>query len=111
MVQSILKNKKIIDEKTKKFFNRLQESFHDLTISKRMESFYELKNPDFTNELEKTSGKKLKLEEKDEWEDYFEGYKAKLSNIASTTVEDLEKLDQMIFEIYNISEKESRNLY
>ncbi|HXG74678.1 MAG TPA: TaqI-like C-terminal specificity domain-containing protein [Candidatus Nitrosotenuis sp.] len=106
LVTRILTNKAIMNEHNKKFFNRLQEYFPDIIVSKKLETYYEMSFSDFINEIE-TIHTKIPLKEKDEWEDYFHKRCSEASKVFGPLKQQLEELDDMIFKLYGISEKEA----
>ncbi len=104
-VDETLALNKVLQKKLTKFHNRMK-SFN-IKLSKKLLKFYELNFDEFIIELKK---KKviLSLLEQDEWEDYFFDYKTEVIEIKANikTVED--KLDVMVFELYNFDENERK---
>ena len=96
---------KELQEISGKFQRNLQREFALEKLSKKLESWFDLSYDDFLKELKKLKIE-LTLSQKAEWEDYFLQEKAKAldcqSNIQSTDKE----IDQMVYELYGLSEEE-----
>jgi hypothetical protein len=54
----------------------------------------------------KSSPVRLSLKETDEWEDYFNTYKVSISGLIAENQRLKEGLDKMVFDLYNVSEKQ-----
>ena len=91
----------------RKFLKLLTNKFEEIKISKKLEKWYELSFTDFQKELIKQKIK-LSLSDESEWMDFFEE-QVKLYSISSQSVNDIEKqIDQMVYELYGLSEEEVR---
>jgi len=96
---------KELQEISGKFQRNLQREFSLEKLSKKLESWFDFSYDDFLKELKKLKVD-LTLSQKAEWEDYFLQEKTKAldcqSNIQSTDKE----IDQMVYELYGLSEEE-----
>lgn len=105
IISNILKNKETIHNHNKKLFNRIQEQFPNVAISKKLESYYEMNFSEFIHELERLKAK-IPLKQKDEWEDYFNEHSEHARKISDETKNDEEKINQKVFELYGLDENE-----
>lgn len=106
-IQSILENKKILDECRKKFFNRIQEQFPNVSISKKLGLYHDMDFSEFVRELERLKAR-IPLKQKDEWEDYFNDHRMSAWNLSDQIKKDEERINQMVFELYGLSDDEAR---
>lgn len=103
-----------------KFQRSLDRQFHIDNPRKKLQTWYELTYKEFLQELEKDRKKvykagnensvvgfeKLTLSEKAEWEDYFLVEQQKAQKL-TTQIESTDKeIDQMVYELYGLSEEE-----
>jgi hypothetical protein len=101
----MLRLNKIFQTKKTKFLNRITDNFDLDKLSKKLEAFYELDFKTFLKELKK---KKviLSLKDQDEWEEYFETYQKELLEIKAQIDRTDRQIDEMVYELYGLSEKE-----
>lgn len=102
---TMLKLNKELQNKIKKFKNRIMENFELKEISKKMENFYDLSFKDFVKELSKQKIK-LKLQEQDEWEEYFLEYKNNIIKIKQEIDKTDSEINNMIYKLYDLTDEE-----
>lgn len=105
-VNVMLSLNKQLQELSGKFHRNLQREFQQIdSLSKKLESWYELNYADFLNELKKKKVE-LSLSQKAEWEDYFlsEQQKAIAIKIEIDTTD--KEIDAMVYELYGLSEEQ-----
>lgn len=68
--------------------------------------FYDLKSDEFLTIIKKMSKTKISLTGLDEWEKYFTSYKDQIHDIQDKIMSTDEKLDNIIYGVYKITEKE-----
>lgn len=101
----MLELNKELQNKIKKFKNRLSSNLDLKEFSKKMESFYELNFKEFLKELGKQKIK-LSLSQQDEWEEYFEDYKNSILEIKQKISQTDKEIDLMIYKLYELTEEE-----
>jgi type I restriction-modification system DNA methylase subunit len=100
----LLKNKEL--QKVKQQFKKLLSGKYDnLTLSKKLEDWPSLSFKDFLKELNKQKIK-LSLAEEAEWMQYFEEQKAIANNIQQVIDKTDKEIDQMVYNLYELSEEE-----
>ena len=98
---------KELQEISEKFQRNLQREFSLETLSKKLQNWYELSFADFLKELSKSKGSRpLGLSEKAEWEDYFLQEQQKAISIKSKIEQTDAAIDQMVYELYGLTEEE-----
>jgi hypothetical protein len=97
-------NEKLQEKKTK-FLNRVRDNFEIEKISKKIEAFYDHDFKTFVSELKKKKIK-LSLVQQDEWEEYFNAYKAEINLLQSEINQTDKEIDQMVYELYELTEDE-----
>lgn len=102
---TMLELNKELQNKIKKFKNRLSSNLDLKEFSKKMESFYELNFKEFLKELGKQKIK-LSLSQQDEWEEYFEDYKNSILEIKQKISQTDKEIDLMIYKLYELTEEE-----
>lgn len=94
-----------MQKKSAKFLSRVRDNLKVNKISVSLESFYALSFSEFVKELGKQKVK-LSLKEQDEWEEYFDEYKAEISALKA----DIDKTDKAIntavYELYGLTAEE-----
>ncbi len=70
-----------------------------------MHDWYNLSFADFIKELGKQKVK-LSLAEESEWEDYFITEQQKAQSIKNTITQTDKEIDQMVYELYGLTEEE-----
>ena len=110
-VNLILSLNKELQKITSKFHRILERKFFSeasnakLLLSKKLETWYELSYSEFVNELKKKKIK-LSLSEEAEWEDFFLAEKQKAQVIKSEIDKTDREIDQMVYELYDLTEEE-----
>lgn len=102
---TMLELNKELQNKIKKFKNRLSSNLDLKEFSKKMESFYELNFKEFLKELGKQKIK-LSLSQQDEWEEYFEDYKNSILEIKQKISQTDKEIDLMIYKLYELNNEE-----
>lgn len=102
---TMLELNKELQNKIKKFKNRLSSNLDLKEFSKKMESFYELNFKEFLKELGKQKIK-LSLSQQDEWEEYFEDYKNSILEIKQKISVTDKEIDLMIYKLYELNDEE-----
>jgi len=103
----ILELNKELENKEKKFLNRVKENFHLESISKKIMSFHELNFLEFIEELKKYKIK-LSLKEQEEWEEYFNKRKEEIL-LLKEKIDNLDKeIDELVYKLYGITELEKK---
>jgi len=105
-MSNILKNKQTAYSHNKKFFNRIKEHSPDVTVSKKLEMYHELRFSEFVRELEKNKVK-FTLKQKDEWEEYFDNHSSLALKLSDEITKDVEGINRMVFELYGLNRTES----
>jgi hypothetical protein len=83
----------------------IMREFSLTDLSKKLESWYSLRYKEFLAELAKKKVQ-LTLSQKSEWEDYFEKESAKVKEIAQQISETDNEIDQMVYELYDLTPEE-----
>lgn len=102
--QMLLFNKEL-QEISDKFQRALQREFSLDVLSKKLQNWYELSFADFLKELAKAKIN-LSLSQKAEWEDYFLAEQQKAVSIKSTIDQTDKEIDQMVYNLYGLTEEE-----
>lgn len=95
----------ILQEKKSRFLHRVQDNLNVQKISAAMENFEELDFKAFTAELKKQKIK-LTLTQQDEWEEYFNNYKAECISIKNNIDATDREIDNMVYALYELTEEE-----
>ncbi|MBP0612324.1 N-6 DNA methylase [Chryseobacterium sp. cx-311] len=103
--EEILKLNKNLQEISAKFHRTCDRKFDNLNWNKKLQDWYNLSYADFIKELSKQKIK-LTLSEEAEWADYFDQEKRKALEIQSKIESTDKEIDQMVYELYGLSEKE-----
>lgn len=96
---------KDLQELNGKFQRTIQREFSLEKLSKKLENWYELSYSDFLKELSKLKVV-LSLSQKSEWEDYFNQEQQKAQTIKNQIDSTDKEIDQMVYELYGLSEEE-----
>ncbi len=89
------------------FLDRLNSNFKLPLISNKLNLFYQNDFKTFLTELHKQKIT-LSLKQQDEWEDYFNDYKQKLLDLKRQIDQTDREIDQMVYELYGLTEEEIR---
>ncbi len=104
-VESMLSLNKTLQEITSKFQRTCERKFENLNLTKKLQDWYNLSYADFIKELSKQKIKRS-LSEEAEWADYFDQEKSKALEIQSKIASTDQEIDQMVYELYGLSEEE-----
>lgn len=99
---------KEFQNRSNKFYNRVVERFGEMSITKKLEGFYELDFSSFIEEVYRLSKRRLSLKETDEWEDYFNISRNDCLNLLKEISRNKDELDLMVFDLYELTEKEPK---
>lgn len=102
---SMLSLNKDLQEVSAKFQRTCERKFENLNLNKKLQDWYNLSYADFIKELTKQKIK-LTLSEEAEWADYFDQEKSKALEIQSKIASTDKEIDQMVYELYGLSEEE-----
>ncbi len=89
----------------KQFINLLLNKYEIGKLSKKLQNWYEIEFKDFLKELKKAKIE-LGLSEEAEWMLYFNEQKEKAQIIKSEIEKTDKEIDQMVYELYGLSEEE-----
>ena len=96
---------KTLQENSGKFQRTCERKFENLNLTKKLQDWYNLSYADFIKELSKQKIK-LTLSEEAEWADYFDQEKSTALEIQSKIESTDQEIDQMVYELYGLSEEE-----
>ena len=94
-----------MQKKSAKFISRVQDNLKVQKISVALESFYALTFAEFVKELGKQKVK-LSLKEQDEWEEYFDEYKAEISALTEQIEATDKAINAAVYALYGLSAEE-----
>ncbi|MBN2093505.1 restriction endonuclease subunit M, partial [candidate division KSB1 bacterium] len=100
--EKMLLQSKQLNEDINKFINRLQSNFNNIKITNKIKKFYKY---DFKSLLEGLN-QKITLRQQDEWEDYFNEYKTKLTALQAEIDQTDREINQMVYELYGLTPEE-----
>ena len=96
---------KMLQEISAKFQRTCERKFENLNLTKKLQDWYNLSYADFIKELSKQKIK-LSLSEEAEWAEYFDQEKSKALEIQSKIESTDKEIDQMVYQLYELSEEE-----
>ena len=96
---------KELQEISTKFQRTCERKFENLNLNKKLQDWYKLSYADFIKELTKQNVK-LTLSEEAEWADYFDQEKSEALEIQAKIASTDKEIDQMVYELYGLSEEE-----
>lgn len=96
---------KELQEVSGKFQRTCLRKFEGLNLTKKLQDWYNLSYADFIKELSKQKIK-LTLSDEAEWAEYFDQEKSKALEIQSKIETTDKEIDQMVYELYGLSEEE-----
>ena len=105
LVDQILSLNEQLQQKRQRFLRRLQENLGVQKVSAALERFDELDFKAFVAELKKQKIS-LSLAQQDEWEDYFNQYKADCNALSAQITATDKEIDRMVYELYGLTEDE-----
>ena len=105
LVDFLIENHTNINNIGDKFTRTCERKFEGLNLTKKLQDWYNLSYKDFIKELTKQKIK-LTLSEEAEWADYFDQEKSKALEIQTQITATDKEIDQMVYELYGLSEEE-----
>ena len=94
-----------LKNKSDNFINRLKSNFNIKKIISRLSQFFEYDFKDVMIELKKQNIN-LSLKQQDEWQDYFNDYKQKITDLKGQIDQTDREIDQMVYELYGLTPEE-----
>ena len=94
-----------MQKKCLKFISRVRDNLNVSKISATFESFYSLSFSDFVKELGKQKIK-LSLKDQDEWQEYFEKYKAEITELKEQITATDSQINLLVYKLYGLTEEE-----
>jgi nitrogen fixation/metabolism regulation signal transduction histidine kinase len=105
LAKSISKNSTNLQTKRQRFLKRLTYNFNGIKITGALERFEEVEFKQFLSELGKQRIT-LSLKQQDEWEEYFNEYRAECRNFVGQIEATDKKIDRMVYALYGLTEEE-----
>jgi predicted metal-dependent hydrolase len=106
---TMLTKHKDLQEESDEFLDWLQDEYDVEKLSNKLKSFYELDEDEFIKEVKRKSSKKrISPAQRKELIKYFHEYKDKINPILQTIDETDNAIDQMVYELYGLTEEEIR---
>ena len=102
LADTMLSLHKQLQEKRARFLRRLSENFEGVKITTALQTFEELDFKAFVAELKKQKIK-LSLAEQDEWEDYFNSYRAACEELKSQIAQTDSDIDLHVYRLYGLT--------
>jgi hypothetical protein len=93
-----------------KFLGRISNEFKMEKLTRKLVAFYELSFSDFMEELKRNYSVKLSLKEQDDWEDYFVGYRNKISLLNGEIDQLDDRINNLVYQIYELTKDEKELL-
>ena len=94
-----------LQDKRTRFLRRLSENMESVKITTALLTFDQLDFKAFAAELKKQKIK-LSLVQQDEWEDYFNQYKAECNALSAQIADTDKEIDLIVFDLYELTEEE-----
>ena len=94
-----------LQQKRQRFLRRMQDNLGVQKVTTALERFDEQDFKAFVAELKKQKIS-LSLAQQDEWEDYFNQYKAECNALATKIADTDKEIDRMVYELYGLTEDE-----
>ena len=94
-----------LQQKRQRFLRRLQDNLGVQKVTAALEHFDELDFKAFVTELKKQKIS-LSLSRQDEWEDYFNQYKADCNALSTQIAVTDKEIDRMVYDLYGLTEDE-----
>jgi hypothetical protein len=94
-----------LQHKRQRFLRRLQDNLVLQKVTAALEHFDDLDFKAFVAELKKQKIS-LSLSQQDEWEDYFNQYKAECNALSAQIAATDKEIDHMVYELYGLTEDE-----
>ena len=105
LAEKMLSLNKDLQDKRARFIRRLQDNMPDIKITGTLETFDTLDFAGFIAELKKQKIK-LSLVQQDEWEDFFNDYKAACCELVAKITETDNEIDTRVYDLYGLTEDE-----
>jgi aspartyl/asparaginyl-tRNA synthetase len=105
--EAMLSLNKDLIESTSKFIRTIKRKFEIETLPKKLQNWYKITYTDCIKELSKLKIK-LTLSEEAEWEEYFNSERKKVLGILAEIEKTDKEIDQMVYELYELTEEEIR---
>lgn len=105
LADKMLSLNKDLQAKRARFIRRLQDNMPDIKITGTLETFDTLDFAGFVAELKKQKIK-LSLVQQDEWEDYFNQYKAACTELTSAISATDAEIDTRVYALYGLTDDE-----
>ena len=105
LANSMLALNKDLQEKRARFLRRLQDNMPEIKINGTLETFDTLDFAGFVTELKKQKIK-LSLVQQDEWEDYFNQYRAACNVISAKIAATDKEIDTRVYALYGLTDEE-----
>lgn len=105
LADKMLSLNKDLQDKRARFIRRLQDNMPDIKITGTLETFDTLDFAGFIAELKKQKIK-LSLVQQDEWEDFFNDYKAACCELVAKITETDKEIDTRVYDLYGLTEDE-----
>ena len=96
-----------LQEKRSRFLRRLNDNFEGVKVTTALQTFDQLDFKTFVAELKKQKIK-LSLVQQDEWEEYFNQYKAACNEISTRITTTDNEIDQRVFDLYGLTPEEQQ---
>ena len=96
-----------LQEKRSRFLRRLNDNFEGVKVTTALQTFDQLDFKSFVAELKKQKIK-LSLVQQDEWEEYFNQYKAACNEISTQITTTDNEIDQRVFDLYGLTPEEQQ---
>ncbi|MCP4482397.1 MAG: restriction endonuclease subunit M, partial [bacterium] len=97
-------NKQLQTKKTK-FLTRIKDNLSIPKITKKLDTFYIHDFKTFISELKKQKID-LSLKEQDEWNEYFNDYKAEINELQTKIQTTDKEIDAMVYKLYDLTDEE-----
>lgn len=94
-----------MQKKSAKFLSRVQDNLQVSKITSALESFYTLSFGEFVKELGKQKIK-LSLKDQDEWQEYFDEYKAEISALKADIDATDKAINAAVYALYGLTAEE-----
>ena len=105
LADKMLSLNKDLQAKRARFIRRLQDNMPDIKITGTLETFDTLDFAGFIAELKKQKIK-LSLVQQDEWEDFFNDYKAACCELVAKITETDKEIDTRVYDLYGLTKDE-----
>lgn len=105
LADTMLALNKDLQEKRARFLRRLQDNMPEIKINGTLETFDTLDFAGFVAELKKQKIK-LSLVQQDEWEDYFNQYRAACNEFSAKIAATDKEIDTRVYALYGLTDEE-----